>query len=260
MTLAEKLIEVGNNRPKLYNKGYLDASPQETVSGEAIGITDISPVEHNMGVKISGVDDTSTVKLYKQGKNLLDKNSIEIITAYIDSAGLWSISADSKSFRIPCKPNTTYTLMGENPSNTVFRVGYTTTDDLPHNKGANDIKKVQLYNFYRYTSFTPITITTGNNAKYLVIQLGGGEWDKNIAKLQIEIGNSATEYEPYIEPVIYDVQADGIVEGVKSLYPSTTLYTDTSGAVIDCTYYQDGKKVKENLTDIILSLGGVINE
>jgi hypothetical protein len=76
---------------------------------------------------------------------------------------------------------------------------------------------------------------------------------------QVEYG-SRTEYEPYIEPTVYDVPTDGVVEGVTSLYPSTTLYTDTNGAVIDCTYYQDGKKVKENLTDIILSLGGVINE
>ena len=77
---------------------------------------------------------------------------------------------------------------------------------------------------------------------------------------QIEYGLSQTEYEPYIEPTIYDVSSSGIVEGVTSLYPSTTLYTDTSGAVINCTYYQDGRKVKENLTDMILSLGGVINE
>jgi hypothetical protein len=63
-----------------------------------------------------------------------------------------------------------------------------------------------------------------------------------------------------VEPIMYDVQADGTVEGVKSLYPNTTLYTDTNGAVIDCTYYQDGRKVKEYLTDMILELGGVINE
>ena len=72
--------------------------------------------------------------------------------------------------------------------------------------------------------------------------------------------DTPTEYEPYIEPIMYDVPADGVVEGVTSLYPSTTLYTDTQGAVIDCTYYQDGKKVKENLIDMILELGGVINE
>ena len=76
----------------------------------------------------------------------------------------------------------------------------------------------------------------------------------------LEWGTQATEYEPYTELTVHDVQADGTVEGVKSLYPSTTLYTDTSGAVIDATYYQDGKKVKENLIDMILSLGGVINE
>jgi hypothetical protein len=98
---------------------------------------------------------------------------------------------------------------------------------------------------------------------YNAAKLAGKEFDtteiENL-KLQVELGTTPTEYEPYIEPTVYDVNADGTVEGVTSLYPSTTLYTDTQGAVIDCTYYQDGKKVKENLIDMILSLGGVINE
>lgn len=255
--------EVGyeNGHEEGYNKGYLDASPQETVSGEAIGITDISPIEHNMAVSV-------------RGKNLLDKNSIEVVTAYIDTSGLWSFSSDSKSIRIPCLPNTTYTIMGENANNTVFRAGYTSEELIPY-QDATGIYKVQLYNWVRNSSFTPITITTGNDAKYLAIQMSSAEWDKNIDKLQIEIGTTSTSYTPYIEdistvklfksgegvePIMYDVQADGTVAGVTSLYPSTTLYTDTSGAVIDCTYYQDGKKVKENLTNKVSSIESVTEE
>lgn len=51
-----------------------------------------------------------------------------------------------------------------------------------------------------------------------------------------------TEYAPYIEPIEYPVSADGTVEGVTSIYPATTLVTDTAGAVMDCTYNVDTKK------------------
>ena len=73
--------------------------------------------------------------------------------------------------------------------------------------------------------------------------------------IQIEEG-TLTDYEPGIEPTVYDVKADGTVEGVTSLYPNTTLYTDTSGAVIDCTYNRDINKAFAELQNALISLGG----
>lgn len=64
------------------------------------------------------------------------------------------------------------------------------------------------------------------------------------------------DYEPYIEPTEYTPDADGVVSGVTSLYPSTTLITDTNGAVIDATYNKDINKAFEELKNVILSLGG----
>lgn len=73
---------------------------------------------------------------------------------------------------------------------------------------------------------------------------------------QIELGSVGTEYEPYITPIEYPVNADGSVDGVKSIYPSTTLMTDTSGAVIDVKYNRDINKAFEELCNAIISLGG----
>ena len=73
--------------------------------------------------------------------------------------------------------------------------------------------------------------------------------------IQLELGTSATPYEPYVEPTTYIPNADGTVEGVKSIYPNMTLLADKQGVLVDAEYYQDGRKVKENLTDAILSLG-----
>lgn len=62
---------------------------------------------------------------------------------------------------------------------------------------------------------------------------------------------SEAEYEPYKEPIEY---AYG--EEIKSIYPSTTLMTDTEGAVISVEYNRDINKAFEELMKIILSLGG----
>jgi hypothetical protein len=289
MTLAEKLTEVANNRPKLYKKGYLDASPQETLSGEAIGIKDISPIEHNMTIKVSGIEDISTVKLYKQGKNWFNEKAItkktektiEVDGVSYDVYDVNGYTGDylyttnsSFQFDVYMKKGKDYTVsliwMGSSDEKNQAGSLYMPFKDVKggnqcfDNMGAGNA----VLNAFGVSgiSKTPLTKITFRISPTEDIVKGALCYYSYGVKgyvlkdsIQIEEGTS-TEYEPYIEPTIYDVQADGIVEGVTSLYPNTTLYTDTQGAVIDCTYYQDGKKVKENLTDIILSLGGVINE
>ena len=49
----------------------------------------------------------------------------------------------------------------------------------------------------------------------------------------------------------YTPNPDGTVEGVTSLYPTTTLLTDTDGVVIDVEYNRDANKVVEELLSII---------
>lgn len=56
------------------------------------------------------------------------------------------------------------------------------------------------------------------------------------------LGIVATEYEPYKEPTTYPINTDGTVEGITSLYPTTTLMADTAGIVLDVEYYLDTKK------------------
>ena len=73
--------------------------------------------------------------------------------------------------------------------------------------------------------------------------------------IQIEVGESKTEFEQYMGNQ-YKPNADGTVEGVKSIYPTTTLMTDTSGVLIECEYNKDTNKVIESLVNAIISLGG----
>lgn len=79
--------------------------------------------------------------------------------------------------------------------------------------------------------------------------------EMKIENIQVTISESI-EYKPYIQPTEYTPDADGVVSGVTSLYPSTTLMTDTDGALIDATYNRDINKAFEELKNAILSLGG----
>ncbi|MBR5157916.1 MAG: hypothetical protein IKW59_09145 [Clostridia bacterium] len=79
-----------------------------------------------------------------------------------------------------------------------------------------------------------------------------------ISDLQVELGETSTEYEPYIAPVEYEVNADGTVNGVKSIYPNMTLYADANGALIDCEYNRDINKAFAEMANAIIALGGTI--
>lgn len=83
-----------------------------------------------------------------------------------------------------------------------------------------------------------------------------GGYTGTLTNVQLEIGSTATEYEPYIEPIEYTANADGTVEGVKSLYPTTTLMTDTEGVNISAEYIKDIDKAFTGLTTAIAMSGG----
>lgn len=94
----------------------------------------------------------------------------------------------------------------------------------------------------------------GSELKDLVFYLNNNKMLIELDTLQIEVGENVTEQEPY-NGTTYPVSADGTVEGVKSIYPCTTLMTDTAGAVIDCNYNRDLNKAFLELQQAILALG-----
>ena len=59
---------------------------------------------------------------------------------------------------------------------------------------------------------------------------------------QIEVGTVTTDYEPYKDPTIHISETDGLVKGVISYYPVTTLVPDAEGIAIDCEYNIDPKR------------------
>ena len=82
----------------------------------------------------------------------------------------------------------------------------------------------------------------------IILQPSGKKTDIDFRFKNIQIRHCGTlEYTP---------NADGTVEGVKSLYPETTLSTNPEGLIIDAEYNRDINKAFAELQQAILSTGG----
>lgn len=113
------------------------------------------------------------------------------------------------------------------------------------------------YVFYKADIGNGISINAEDDKTVsIVINIAKDTTVENLVfKPQLELGSTATAYEPYTAAE-YTPAADGTVSGVKSLYPTTTLMTDTEGAIIDAKYNRDINKAFAEMQQAILSMGG----
>ena len=234
-------------------------------SGSAILIDDISPVEHTMTVKVSSdtVTDLTAVKVRKCGKNLLDTNQAH-------NAG-WSgnrydtFSINDNVITATSDNSTTKTVSmglfdGELPAGDYILSLNAVIENTPKHKRPNEIfisKNGSVLTLTSVTktdgSYSPkIKFTLSEKAKIII------DFHKNVnasqetvsdtvykvtlSNIQLELGSTATDYEPYKECAEYTPNADGTVNGVTSLYPNTTLMSDKDGVLIDCEYNRDINK------------------
>jgi hypothetical protein len=208
--------------------------------------------------------DVSKVKLISSGKNLLNLTSIlgsevrangGILTCNangsISGSGTPTNSVAFSAINLYL-PKGKYTLSATGEfSNIACSIYLRDINDkqiysLGVSDRANAKSKTFDLNDYPNYSYCIFEVKRGNNN----IEMSG------TAYFKLEQGTTATEYEPYIEPVEYVVSADGTVEGVKSIYPATTLTTDTVGALIEVDYNRDINKAFAELQQAIISLGG----
>lgn len=153
---------------------------------------DAKVVGDKVGELESVIDDTTS-----PGKNLFDKDHINALNAYIfvtsgETSGTLKSSSGARTVYVKCEPNTTYTV-SKQFATARFVVGYSVSE--PAIQGT-------VYNAKTYHGSTSITITTGENASYLVafVYLSTADtytYEQICAMLQIEKGDTATPYEPY---------------------------------------------------------------
>lgn len=106
--------------------------------------------------------------------------------------------------------------------------------------------------YFQYNSFSYYKADYGSGVKIdvngkkncsVVINIGKNTTVSNlIFKPMLEVGGKLTDFEERRTAVAYTPAADGTVSGVKSLYPTTTLITDTEGVIIEAEYNRDINK------------------
>ena len=228
-------------------------------SGGAFLINDISPVTHEMGVKISSdtVEDLTAVKVRKQGKNLIPfpYRDLTLGTSTYNGVDFTVYEDGSILINGTATKSTTKYLY----NNATDLLGLKSGITISGGKNASDdTQQGNVYfvcNYYDSTgsmkqgllvstaSSGMKTITDAWKGLGIYINIPNGKTLNNLLiKPQLEIGATATEYEPYITPTEYIPTADGTVNGVTSLYPNTTLTTDTEGVIINCNYNRDINK------------------
>jgi hypothetical protein len=226
----------------------------------------ISNVQLELGATATSytpfVADIEAVKVRAQGKNLLDKNKMTVSGGELTFDGNKLTVVNTKStpdlkvtlgnykYFVGKKITVSYTLVdfksesGRKNFNT-----YIQTD-----KGVV-ISQKSNYNSdgkFEMTAVIPedATATSLKIRQYVGYMINTIGDYITISDLQVEF-DEVTEYEPYIEPIEY-----GQGEVIKSIYPSTTLTTDTAGALIEVEYNRDINKAFAELQQAIISLGG----
>lgn len=208
-------------------------------SGSAILIDDISPVTHEMSVKISSdtVTDLTAVKVTRCGKNLLYNDTVISESTNPVKKKIWS---------------------GNLPAPFVF------FEDLSQFTPTEGLASAATFRF-KFADGTEKVI--GKDYKYLLVKTGilkeiyfvNNAEGIGTIKCQLEIGEVKTDYEPYVG-TDYTPNADGTVNGVTSLYPNTTLTTDTDGVIIDCEYNKDINKFSGTDVDVPTKTSELIND
>lgn len=209
------------------------------------------------------ISDLSTVTVTRRGKNLFDINNptyaarSKVNTAFLPTIkdGVISFNAyyaqrGGSGFVIPVEPNTTITISFDS-------VGSDYWTEILAVESILDNVVINIYLYPQFKNITKYTLTQQAGKHYILFMLDGvnGFHTAKIKNLQIEKGSTATPYEPY-QGQTYTSTATGEVVGVKSLYPTTTLITDTEGVIIEAEYNRDINKAFAEMQQAILSLGG----
>lgn len=190
------------------------------------------------------VPDITQAKLLKQGGNLLDISRFYKGAGTLNSDGSLTISL-SYVYQIMAEytgmlPSGTYTIT--NFSTKTLYVQHKSTDysvRCSPNGGTLNF----TYDGVSYLRFISAQQEANESVTY---------------KYMLNLGKTALPHELYTAPTEYPINEDGTVEGVNSLYPTTTLLSDTTGVRIEAEYNKDLNKAFAELQNAIISLGANI--
>ena len=242
-----------------YLKNDYSNAIKGTLSGEAVAAKDVSPIEHDLKVKLTAEGASPEgVTVSRCGKNLFDISKIgnysHSATGELINNGDGSITINLSRSLSNITSNTALATVA--PSLVVGRT-YTLsakTTGTAYYIRLRDLSDTNTLWHYGKN----LTITEDHLSGRIYFYAAGGTTDGEttvtISDIQIELGEAATAYEPYIEPQSAVSDADGNVSGLVSLSPSMTLMSDTEGVTINCEYNRDAGAVVGDLMERIAAL------
>ncbi len=227
------------------------------VSGNVVVLNDVSPLPHDVKVHL---DNGGSVTVC--GKNLFDKSKTLINGIKGETAvGVKATKIMEHDAIVQClKPNIEYTLSYEIeclsiPENATIReraVGL-----MLRVKGGSTIvpikyKPLAVGDVLKYTDNFTLTDEQYNSGTIDILAYGNAylsaDGNKEVypmvvfRNIKIEVGTTATEYEPFVEPTTYTADADGKLT-VPSIYPSMTIFAE-DGATMSVEYNRDINKLE----------------
>ena len=245
---------------------------EKTVSGKIISVDDVSEIPHEVGIQLSSdtVTDFSGVTVTRIGKNLLDKEKWIAELKKTDEAGATTYTAIIDGYEcIAIHPaghtvETGKYMLGEFKENTQYVFSFIGKADISnytglvikYTDGSNELLRLAQTTWTKYSCVSSINKTIKCFGMYFYSGTYG-----YYADFQIEVGVAATSYEPYIEAKEFTPNADGTVEGITSISPNMTVFTDNADVDITMDYHRsygmwlewnrrwDGLQNYGNLTD-----------
>lgn len=191
-------------------------------TGAVVSIVDVSPIEHIIETSLN-VQETVTVM--RCGKNQFDMENMESGMINATTGALQNeINSSRSTDYIPIMPNTTYTWSGFVGAirTHFYDVNKTWISSTNTNVNGHFVSPATAY-YIKYSKGTTVPVMQTYN-------------------IQLEIGSGVTGFEPFKGFTEYTPDTDGTVNNVKSLYPSTILFTQNSGVIISCKYNRDINK------------------
>lgn len=275
MSIADKLQTIAENEQKVYKAGRLKTLQDSKymnaqVSGTAIAVNDVSPIEHSVGCKLTSdtITDFSGVEVSRHGKNLFDQDTalpkVELIHPDYSNY-IWTKQADGSFFS-----GNIGTMVGgkwwENTNGYTGQMSLCFTAKTPN----DDTGKLGLAISFVYTDDTKtsvyvetsidyktytLTSAVGKTVSYIRQSYQNYGSQHYIKDVMIAYGTDVN-YKPYKEPTTYTSTADGTVESVTSIAPNITLLTNNNDVVINANYLRDIDTYIDNLKTNVALTGG----
>jgi len=247
---------------RTYANNSFSGALRGSASGEAVRLTDVSPIEHEIKIKLtaeSNHSDFSGVTLKRYGKNLLPypyKNT--------------NIDYTFNGINYKVKSDGTVVLNGTaNEQSYFILAGLVLNKGVYYLSGCPSGGQGSTYSIYfQYDNFSYYKADYGSGVKIdinekkncaVAINIGKNTTVSNlIFKPMLEVGSKLTDFEERRTAVAYTPAVDGTVTGVTSISPDMTFLSDTDGIIINAEYNKDLNKAISELRQAIINLGGSV--